>query len=198
MKLKKKFTLAWRYLKKNKKYIYFSIWVFLFFLIIGIFLPIPIELKNMITEMLKKLVEQTQNLGTFEMILFIFKNNFIVSIMGIFLGVIFCIIPFIFAVSNGYILGFIFKSLIEELGIGNGILSLWKLLPHGIFELPAIFISLGIGLRLGVSVFSSLNKNSFKIFFEDFKNSFRVFVFIVIPLLIIAAVIEGILLGILK
>lgn len=185
-------------MKKNKKYIYFSIWVFLFSFLISIILPTPSALNNVIIEMLKELVEQTENLNAAQMIIFIFKNNFLVSIMGLFLGIIFCFIPFIFAVSNGYVLGFVAKSLIEESGIGNGIFSLWRLLPHGIFELPAIFISLGLGLRLGASVFNSLNKNNFKIFSDDFKKSLIVFLFVVIPLLIIAAIIEGVLIGLTK
>ena len=31
--------------------------------------------------------------------------------------------------------------------------DLFRLLPHGIFELPAIFISLGLGLRFGMFIF---------------------------------------------
>ena len=41
---------------------------------------------------------------------------------------------------NGYVIGFILEKsvLIDGLGV------LWKLVPHGIFELPAIFISFGL------------------------------------------------------
>jgi len=35
----------------------------------------------------------------------------------------------------------------------DGFLSLWRLLPHGIFELPAVFISLGMGLKIGMFIF---------------------------------------------
>jgi len=34
---------------------------------------------------------------------------------------------------------------------GYGIL--WRLVPHGIFELPAVFISLGLGIKLGTFIF---------------------------------------------
>ena len=65
---------------------------------------------------------------------------------------------------------------------------LWRIFPHGIFELPAVFISLGLGLKLGTFIFQ---RNKLKAFAEFFWNSLRVFLFIVLPLLIIAAIIEG-------
>ena len=140
-------------------------------------------------------------------------------IFGIVLG-IFSIIT---AIANGYLLGFVSLLVVKQAGIS----VLWKLFPHGIFELPALFISLGLGLRLGFWLFyepikfywknNKLILSSFILFyfpslistllfdskfkkimgtkFEDFKNyllnSLRVFIFVVIPLLILAAIIEG-------
>jgi len=67
-------------------------------------------------------------------------------------------------------------------------LTLWKLFPHGIFELPAVFISLALGMKLGTFIFQKKKMNSFK---DYLWNSFRIFIFVVIPLLVIAAFIEG-------
>ena len=90
----------------------------------------------------------------------------------------------IFAAFNGYVLGFVADKAVEARGVG----VLWKLLPHGIFELPAIFISLGMGFRFGIFVLKNSKLESFKLHVYDL---IRVFVFIVIPLLILAAIIEG-------
>ena len=121
-----------------------------------------------------------------ELIKFIFVNNIQSSFFGIIFGVFLGIFPVIGAIGNGYILGFVSLMAFEKEGID----VLLRLLPHGIFELPAVFISLGLGLKFGTFIFQ---KNKGELFKEYFWNSLRVFLFIVVPLLIIAAIIEGIL-----
>ena len=101
-------------------------------------------------------------------------------IFGIFLG----IFPMVVAMLNGYILGFV-----ALLSVSNeGIFVLWRLVPHGVFELPAVFISLGLGLKFGTFFFQKNKSESFR---NYLWNSIKTFVFIVLPLLVIAAIIEG-------
>ncbi|MEI6731787.1 MAG: stage II sporulation protein M, partial [archaeon] len=73
--------------------------------------------------------------------------------------------------------------------------SFWKIVPHGIFELPAIFVSLGLGIKLGAFVFGPERK---KEFVRRALASLKVFVYVVLPLLIIAAIIEGMLIFLYK
>jgi stage II sporulation protein M len=70
-----------------------------------------------------------------------------------------------------------------------------KLLPHGIFELPAIILALAFGLRIGMFFYSKNPELEFK---YRVKNALRVFVFIIVPLLIIAAIIETSLIFLIK
>ena len=72
----------------------------------------------------------------------------------------------------------------------GGLLILLNLLPHGIFELPAIFLAFGLGLKFGTFW---MKKKKIKTLLDYFWNSLRVFLLIILPLLIIAAIIEGIL-----
>ncbi|HJX50295.1 MAG TPA: stage II sporulation protein M, partial [Candidatus Nanoarchaeia archaeon] len=65
---------------------------------------------------------------------------------------------------------------------------LLRLLPHGIFEFPAIILALATGIRLGLFWFSDNKK---KEFVKRVEGSLRVFLFVILPLLIIAAIIEG-------
>ena len=88
------------------------------------------------------------------------------------------------SIVNGYILGFVMLKSVQA----NGALVLWKLLPHGIFELPALFISLGLGVKLGAFIFKKNKIKTLKIYLFE---SARVFVFVILPLLFIAAIIEG-------
>ncbi len=195
---KRNFLRSLDFIRDNKKYIYFIIWVFVITALIALAFPVPAELDGLIKEKIKSLIGQTEGLGFLGLMQFIFVNNIGVSFAGIFFGVFFCIFPFLVAAGNGYMLGYVIKLVIGKLGIAEGVGSLWRILPHGIFEIPAIIISLGIGIKLGVSLFSSLNKGSFKSLWSDLGDSARIFIFIVLPLLVIAAIIEAGLMMLLK
>ncbi len=180
------YKLSWAYIKESKDFIYIIIGIFFAFALFGFLVPPPAELEEAIMNFLKELLEQTKDFNQLQMIKFIFLNNLKSSFFGLILGVLFGIFPVISSLINGYILGFVALKTVSS----EGFLVLWRLLPHGIFELPAVFISLGMGLKLGTFVFQ---KKKTECFGDYFWNSFRVFLFVVIPLLVIAAIIEGIL-----
>ncbi len=188
---KENYSLSWKFLKESRKSIYTIALVFLAFALIGFFIEMPEALSIQIIQMLEEIVARTQGLSGFGIIKFIFLNNIQSSILGLVLGIFIGIFPVFFAAFNGYILGFVLFLSIQS----GGVLELWKIFPHGIFELPAIFIALGIGLRLGMQALRRGKKNSFKSFILD---AGRTFVFVVIPLLAIAAIIEGILISLLR
>lgn len=59
--------------------------------------------------------------------------------------------------SNGFIMGFVMESLQRK---GQDALFMLKgLTPHGIFELPALFIAGAAGLRIGFSYITTDRKN---------------------------------------
>src|SRR3989344_5449655 len=135
------------YIKKSKNYIYFSIGVFLFFCFIGFFFA---ENFTFLDTYLKEILSKSQNLDGISLILYIFKNNVGVSFLSIILGIFLGIFPLFNSLSNGLVLGYVFAKVYSI----SGVSEFWRILPHGIFELPAIFISLGLGVRMGVFVFS--------------------------------------------
>jgi stage II sporulation protein M len=250
MKKKKKLSQYLNYLRESKKSILLVITIFIFSIIIGILNAD--SLANIITPLLHELIDKTENLSTFELISFIFINNSLTSLLGIILGLFFGILPIISTITNGIVLGFVLERTAQF-----NILELWRLFPHGIFELPAIFISLGLGVKLGhdtLKYFLLRNKKSnskrilgiFSIFLAIFgisslrlittpnqspsitltflvlglllitpylllffilntkirkyntaiiKHALKIFFYIIIPLLIIAAIIEGILIA---
>ncbi|MEK6906286.1 MAG: stage II sporulation protein M [Nanoarchaeota archaeon] len=182
----KEYKESWIYIKESKDFIYSSMLIFAIFAVIGIFLPIPEVISKQILDILEKLINETTGLSAFGLVIFIFKNNLIASFLGMVSGIFLSIYPFLAALFNGYLVGFV-ASLTVKAG---EISSLWRLLPHGIFELPAIFISLGFGLKLGSFIFQD---NKILFIRKNFSESLRVFILVVIPLLIIAAIIEGML-----
>ena len=182
---------SFSYIKNSSEFIYSIILIFFIFLVIGSLFPVPEVLNGKIAGFIEEIVKKTDGLSGLEMIKFIFLNNLESSFLGMIGGLFFGIFSIAVSAVNGYVLGFVSSMVIAEAGFG----SLWTLFPHGIFELPAIFISLGLGIRLGSFVFQKKKLNSFN---NYFWNSLRVFIFVIIPLLIIAAIIEGTLIALLS
>jgi len=182
--LKKEYKQSWKYIKESKNFIYISIGIFFAFFILAFFVSPTEEILNYIFTFIQELLEKTQGMSATELISFIFINNLKSSFFGMVFGIALGVFPILALIANGYLLGFVSSLTVVEYGI----LSLWRILPYGIFELPAIFISLGIGLKLGSFVFQKKKQKSFRDFL---LNSLRVFLFIVVPLLIIAGIIEG-------
>lgn len=182
--LKENYSLSWKYIKDSKNFIYASIIIFLFFVFLGAFAPIPGSLENALLDLINELLGKTDGLGWFNLTTFIFLNNLQSSFFGMLLGIVLGIYSAFIVVVNGYLIGFVSSKTVE----GNGLLVLWRLIPHGIFELPAFFLSTGLGIKLGTFIFK---KKPIKILREYLFNSIRVFFFFVLPLLVIAAIIEG-------
>ena len=180
--IKNAYSDSWNYIKDSKAFIFLAIAIFVFTILLGYLFPI--FFVDQINSYIHDLVSKTDGLGDVQLIGFIFFNNTFVAFISILSGILLGIIPIINTAVNGYVIGFVINLAISK----SGVISLWSLLPHGMFELPAILISLGLGIKIGSFVFRRNKKLTFKYYF---LNSLKVFVFVVIPLLIIAAIIEG-------
>ena len=78
---------------------------------------------------------------------FIFLNNTLVSILMVFSGVFFALIPLYALLSNGMLLGFTADNAVAE----HSLFWFMKgVLHHGIIEIPAILIACAYGLRFGL------------------------------------------------
>lgn len=135
-------------------------------------------------EILRELVSQTEGMNWIQLFLFIFKNNLLSALFALFFGLFFCVVPLFNAVINGVLLGYVASRAISFAGL----VSLWRLLPHGFFELPAIFIAIGLGIKFGTSLFHSSPRKTIT---ERFRGSLKVFLYIILPLLFVAALIEA-------
>ncbi len=185
--LREDYSKCFKFIKISKNFIYLGILIFFAFALLGLFVNLPVEISNQILNYFKELVDKTKDYTGGQMVSFIFFNNLQASFLGMILGIFIGIFPLINLFGNGFVLGFAARLAIAQEGVG----SLWRILPHGIFELPAIFIALGLGMKLGT--FVSEKKNRWKILKKNFVESLRVFVLVILPLLIIAAIIEGLL-----
>ena len=124
------------------------------------------------------------------MMLGIFANNVFGALVALVFGLAAGIFPLFFVISNGMVVGVVLQMLVAKLGAGMGVLVfLLGILPHGIFELPAIFISTAIGLKLGYLVIVSIIKRR-DLFTGELLNGLLIFLFWVVPMLLVAAAIE--------
>ena len=133
----------------------------------------------------------------------IFMNNLTVSLILYLTGVS-LILPLLVVGSNGFILGFFTRHSLEHEDVG--LWFLFKgLIAHSIFELPALFIAAAIGYRMGVVFFSMIlevliclitQKNQINLqehkkkFIKQVKEGYFVYITVVVPLLLFAALIE--------
>jgi stage II sporulation protein M len=184
------YSKSWEYIKESKNFIWAAVIIFFAAVIIG-FLFQPPSVINIILDYIKKVLAETEGISSYKLVSFIFFNNLQIGFMGLIYGFVLGIFPVLSIFANGYVVGYVTSFAISSAGAG----SLLNLLPHGIFELPAIFISFGMGIKFGTFIFY---KEKMKYFGKFFIDSLRVFVFVVLPLLIIAAIIEGSLISLLK
>ena len=182
----KNYSEAWSHINESRNFIFFAIAAFFAFSLMSFFLPVPQQISEQILKFIEELIKTTKDMDAPHMIVFIFLNNLQSSFMGMIFGVFFGIFPLAVGIVNGYVLGFVASVSVNN----GGIFVLWRILPHGIFELPAVFISLGMGLKIGTFIFQ---KKKFHFLKENFWKSLKAFFLIVVPLLIVAAVIEGML-----
>ena len=116
----------------------------------------------------------------------IFLNNAFLSLLFLVLGLALGILPILFVAFNGYVVGVIVYLIAQERGL---LFILFGLLPHGILELPMVFLAAGIGLRLGYQVFSALIGRPTHIK-REFKEGLMFYFHWILPLLLVAAIIE--------
>jgi len=116
--------------------------------------------QELLQEQLDALGAAAQTLGSMENAhfwtgVFIFFNNTVKSIIVMYLGLFFGIVPILFLLLNGMVIGYLL-SVLDQQGVQVAEIVVKGLLPHGILEIPAIVLACGYGLKLGWSVWSAM------------------------------------------
>ncbi|WP_166245915.1 stage II sporulation protein M [Paenibacillus turpanensis] len=140
-------------------------------------------------ESIAQQLNQTEN-TQFWVFLFIFLNNAIKAVLIMFAGLFFGLIPLVFIVMNGMVLGFVFRNALEQ-GRDLSVLIVKGILPHGILEVPAILIAGALGLKLGGLMWNSLLRRNSRGTLTGFLKSLGKVSVVLVSVLLIAAVIES-------
>jgi uncharacterized membrane protein SpoIIM required for sporulation len=179
--MKKQFTEAARYARKARNFIYFGIAVFIVGVMAGIIFR---ERFDALLESFRIIAERFRGRSASTTIVMIFFRNVSSVVISILLGAFWGIVPLTAAIINGALVGIVISY-----GMKTGLMAvLGSLLPHGIFELPAIFLSWGMGLWLGAWPF---RMDKHEKFCERMKGALQALFTFIVPLLMIAAVVEG-------
>ncbi|MBI4522347.1 MAG: stage II sporulation protein M [Deltaproteobacteria bacterium] len=140
------------------------------------------------TEALQEFVRLFLGLPRPYLALAIFLNNGLKTLAVIVAGTLAGILPGVFLLVNGYVLGIVLLSSVESKGV---LISLLAIVPHGLFEFPAILLGTSIGLMLGSHSIKRLLRKEEKSLATELARGLRFFLSAILPLLLVAAFIEA-------
>jgi stage II sporulation protein M len=140
-----------------------------------------------ISESLGGFAQMFINLPRPLLVLMIFANNAVKTLLVIVLGIVFAIVPVVFIVVNGVAIGVVLHLATESKGLAYSMLAI---VPHGLFELPGVPSGAAIGVMLGSKAIKRLFRRSeFKVG-SELSRALKIFVSIIVPLLLIGAITE--------
>jgi len=176
------------YLKRLYPYLKTSLVIFGSGIVIGLITVTHVpELAGHFESSVVGFVKIFRGLSKFELAAAIFLNNALKTLLGIVLGSLFGIIPVVFLLANGIALGVMFSLSAQSRGPW---LSFLSILPHGILELPAVFLGTSIGLMVGSHVVKGLFGRAETTVRGELVRGLRFFCTVILPLLLVAALVE--------
>jgi len=136
---------------------------------------------------LEEFVDLLASLPPLSVFLLILIKNTSAVLISFALSPIFCLVPVMALIFNGGLLGFVSALVIQEKSLGY---LLAGLLPHGIFELPALIIGEAVALSFGTAVLLALFKKERRSqLLPRLRQNLR-YLLIALALLLPAAIIE--------
>ncbi len=176
------------FFKENQIFFYTSFFLFVFFIIISFFIPIDESTKHIILDSLKQKVLSVYAQNNWILFKNIFLNNllvsFIILVSWFFLSLFWVLILF----SNVFSVLLLSSVVLQKTTISKLLLSL---LPHGIFEISAILLTLGLALKISWVLIKKVWNWKDNIVVPHLKNIFKFWLFFIVPLLLFAAFVEA-------
>lgn len=146
-------------------------------------------IANMLSESVGALEEFGSILPPFTltMLAVIIIKNSLALLVSFALSPLLCVVPVLTLVLNGSVISFVSTRVVEEKSLG---FLLAGLLPHGIFELPALIIGLAASLSFGaIIVWSLFSEEKRVLLLPTLKQDLK-YLLIALALLVPAAIIE--------
>jgi uncharacterized membrane protein SpoIIM required for sporulation/ABC-type transport system involved in multi-copper enzyme maturation permease subunit len=161
---------------------------------------VPGYIKNVPPEAISGFSEKLKESPNFEAfnhqisVTYLFRNNARTMIIILLLGILsFGVLGSLILVINTGLIGGVI-GLLQVFGLGAADIAgimVAGVLPHGVFELPALILASASVLHLGVTLVTpQLGKSLGQIFIELLADWTKIFVGLVLPFLVFAAIIE--------
>jgi stage II sporulation protein M len=118
----------------------------------------------------------------------IFSRNALLEGLSIYTGPVLGLLPMFMAFANGLLFGVVVMAVTLKAGVLPVVVSL---APHGIIELPTMFLAMGMGLRLAWDlVMKAIDRPRRMSYLRELALSSEVYFTVVLPLCVLAAVVE--------
>jgi stage II sporulation protein M len=177
------------YLGRLRPYLTASVLLFTAGIVIGLMIVSSFPgLGDYFEQTISAFVKTFAGLPRLKLAAAIFLNNAVKTLLAIFLGTIVGVIPVCFLLANGVALGIAWSLSANSRGIWFSLLSI---VPHGVLELPAVFLGTSIGLMIGVQALKQLTGKSNTNISAELVQGLRYFCTVILPLLLVAALVEA-------
>ncbi len=169
-------------------------WLFIAVFLFGIGLVLGLATTTAVTGLLaedvaalEELADLLAPLPQLSVFAFIFIKNVSAVLISFAFSPIVCLVPVMALIINGWIIGLVSTTVIQEKSLGY---LLAGLLPHGIFELPALIMGEAVALSFGTAVLLALFKKERRSqLLPNLKQNLR-YLIVAFALLLPAAIIE--------
>jgi len=168
-------------------------WIFVAILLFGIGiifgLATPASITGLLSEELTALEEFSGMLAPFTLstVIFIFLKNAVVLLFSFAFSPVFCLVPILTLTVNGWLVAWVSTIVVQEKSLG---FVLAGLLPHGIIELPALFIAEAAALSFGaMAIVALFKKERRELLLPSLKQNLK-YLSLAVALMLPAAVIE--------
>lgn len=171
-----------------RPYVYWCITVLLASIVIGAYSPI------LFPDVGKTLLASSQQFAhtilerpDWQIFLFVFLNNSVKAFAIVLLGAAAGVVPVVFLAVNGYLVGLVSVFIAKQSGVTAVLIGL---VPHGVFEIPAMIIAASLGMLIGSRTVQKLwGERAYRLGHE-YVQSLRFFLVVALPLFLIAALVE--------
>lgn len=148
---------------------------------------VPVPFGRRMSEVFQEIVGGYQGLAGGALYFNILVTNVMATIFVLVSGVIGGIVP-VFAVgSNGFGLGVLFRQAAEAAGYSGAAL---KVLPYGVFEIPALLVAASYGVWLGGIAMRKWRGKEDTLLRFPLEHAFRRYFAVVFPLLVLGGAVE--------
>ena len=173
--LRKHYHRIWTDLLEARAYIVAAVLIFAAGSVLALVIP---HVGEKVIALVLEYFKPFKDKQYLELVVAIFLQNAFSAFLAIACGFVLGLIPSLGAFFNGIVLGAI---------IHLDPLHAFMIIPHGLFELPAIFTAWGLGMWCAGGLFHA---QRLEVITVRIKKSLQIYLSLIVPLLIIAAIIE--------